>query len=131
MEAKGVAPGAWMRCPSCGQPVRFEAAKPPPRPKPAPKVAAVQAPLSPPTSKAWTPRPSSSRRLGCGPAAVIAMIAGFAEVFFVSTVLGVNNPFELLYSGLFGFVLAWFVGTVMLAASSRSGWDQPKDGPRF
>ena len=132
MESKGVAPGAWMRCPSCGQPVRFETPKaPPPRPKPKPKAVVTPPPLSKPTAQVWTPRPSSSRRLGCGPAAVIAMMGGFAEITFVGAVLGVSNPTEILYSGLFGFALSWFVGSIMLGASSRSGWDRPKDGPKF
>lgn len=125
-----MAPGSWVRCPNCSQPVRFEAPKPPPRPKPAVKPVVSPPPLARPDVPAWTPRPVVGRRLGCGPAALISLMGAFAEMLFSAAFLSVMNPYELLLAGAFGFFLVMGTGYVMLAASSRPGWESTKNNDR-
>jgi hypothetical protein len=143
MEAKKGAAAAWVRCPGCSQPVRVESAKiQPPRPpreeilEPAsgaifaPPNVAVAPVVVPPSRQTtaeqipprWTPKPRGGiHHIGCVPATLISGMAGFAQVFFVATFLGVRDPMELAGCGLFGFFLAWFTGGIMTSiGNSRS-----------
>jgi len=44
-------------------------------------------------------------------------------MLFVATFQFVRNPSELLLSGAFGFVLVMTTGHLMVAASTRIGWE--------
>lgn len=167
--ARGIAAGAWVRCPGCSQPVQYQP-KAPPRPRPVeapqkeeetleelaaraeitggtmdlPPAEQIYVPprelqafaASVPAADAfvsatratpnWAPRPvAASRHIGCLPAAMIAGLASCSHVFFAAAFLEVHNPWELLGTGAFSFVIAWIVGAVMISAGNRTGWEPP------
>jgi hypothetical protein len=125
LKAEGLASGAWVRCPNCSQPVRFEAPKPP-RPKPAAQPIIKPSISVPPGVTEWTPRPAASRRLGCGPALVISILAGITQTAFVAMFHYVRNPWELLFSFVFGCALVLTTGYLMVAVSNRTGWESTR-----
>ena len=144
LEVKGVAPGSWLACPSCGQPVQVRSrvvSRPRPEPAPAqpevawiddPRVAQPRFASPPPPDHAvasaaevgypqaeLTPPPDGKpwklRNRRRQPILILSLVAAIGNVLFAGFFLPVSSAEELLGAGIFGGLLGLFVASMASA----------------
>jgi hypothetical protein len=54
------------------------------------------------------------------------MMAGLTQAVFAAVFHYTRNPWELLFSFVFGFALVLTTGYLMVAVSGRTGWESTR-----
>lgn len=150
LEVKGSAPGSWLVCPSCSQPVQVRSrvvSRPKPEPSPAqPEVAWIDDPrvaeprFAPSSSSGQsiaaaseaafqqaelTPPPDGKswkrNRRRRQPILILTLVAAIGNALFAGLFLPISSAEELLGAGIFGGLLGLFVASMASAGVRPQG----------
>lgn len=131
------APGVWLSCPGCGQPVRVKprpvarsAGEPEELPSASwvedPRLAEPKPPPAP-IGDELVPPLRNERRAGCLQILLLASLAGVAHAMFAGSFLMVVHPKELAMCWAFGTLAALFVA--VMVNTMRWGGIEERRGP--